>query len=71
MFCPHHDGSIAWKVLFRLPQPGGKLEQTSETFDDLESARKFADLVEKHGGVEALRVLEAQRSAVVAAPKGH
>ncbi|WP_433600333.1 tyrosine-type recombinase/integrase [Nocardia sp. CA-135953] len=62
------DGSITWKVPFRLPQPGGKPKQTSETFDDFESARKFADLIEKHGVVEALRVLEVQRSAVVAAP---
>jgi integrase len=62
------DGTTVWKVPFRLPRPGNTPKQTSETFDDFEPAQKFADLLEKVGPIEALRILEVQRSAVIVAP---
>lgn len=46
----HKDGSIVWRVRFRIE---GQRNPVSETFDSAEEAQVFASLVEKVGGAAA------------------
>ena len=49
------DGSVAYRVMFRLDG-----RQTSETFGDERAAKEFAALVDEIGGEAALRVRDAR-----------
>lgn len=54
------DGSIVYRVNFRL-RPGGN--PTSETFDDIEQAWKFSELVDRVGGEAARKIRDASDRA--------
>ncbi|WP_406281239.1 hypothetical protein OH799_16525 [Nocardia sp. NBC_00881] len=54
------DGSIAWQVQFQYYDEGGVRRRSSETFDDY-AAERWAELVDKIGLTEALKVRETQR----------
>jgi integrase len=62
------DGITVWQVPFRKPRPGGTPKQTSETFDDYESAAWFAGMIDRVGVTEALRILEVKRAAAMPLP---
>ncbi|WP_180950820.1 hypothetical protein [Actinomyces urogenitalis] len=60
------DGTQVWRVQFR-PRPGGP--PTSETFDDFDSAQRFAALVDKIGGEAARKVRDASDAGAPACPR--
>jgi len=49
------DGTTAWRVQYRDP---GNPTPTTATFDDLDAAERFSDLVDRLGGPAARRQLE-------------
>ncbi|WP_216918019.1 tyrosine-type recombinase/integrase [Nocardia noduli] len=59
---PRKDGSVAWQVLYYSYDVDGKRRQSSETFDEFAEAQWWADLTDKVGVDEAVKVLEAKRS---------
>ncbi|GAB4582585.1 tyrosine-type recombinase/integrase [Nocardia sp. IFM 10818] len=58
------DGGITYQVRYRIDRGTGKPVQSSQPFADLESATKFARLLDTVGAVEAERILAAQQAAV-------
>ncbi|WP_327097177.1 hypothetical protein OIE68_46200 [Nocardia vinacea] len=59
---PRNDGTVGWQVPFHYYDTDGTRRQSSETFDDFESARGWAALVDRVGVDDALGSLEDQRS---------
>ena len=59
------DGTIAWRVRFRLDGGGNPV---SETFDDEDAAARFARLVERVGGSAARRARDMTGAADSATP---
>jgi integrase len=59
------DGSVVFKLPFRL-SPGGRL--TSETFDSIEDALKFGELVDRVGGQAARDIRTASTLSSVETP---
>lgn len=58
---PRSDGSGAWQVYFYYRDTDGKRRQSSETFEEYAEAQWWAELIDKVGVEEALKVLEATR----------
>ncbi|WP_405159717.1 hypothetical protein OG203_24980 [Nocardia sp. NBC_01499] len=55
-------GLTTWKVRYRIPR-GGKIVETSRTFESLPRAAWFARLLVDPGPVEAEAILEAMLAA--------
>ncbi|WP_040703606.1 MULTISPECIES: tyrosine-type recombinase/integrase [Nocardia] len=55
------DGSIAWQVPFYFYDVDGKRRQSSETFDEYDEAQWWADLIDRIGIEEAVKVVETRR----------
>ncbi|MEV4237055.1 tyrosine-type recombinase/integrase [Nocardia sp. NPDC049737] len=58
---PRRDGSVAWQVYFYYYDTDNKRRQSSETFDEYADAQWWAELIDKVGIAEALKVLQAKR----------
>ncbi|MBY8856619.1 tyrosine-type recombinase/integrase [Nocardia sp. CA2R105] len=58
---PRSDGTVAWQVPFSIYEYGRR-RQTSETFDTLDDASRWADLLDRIGVEQALKVLDAQQN---------
>lgn len=52
----HADGTVRWKVRFRVPP---RTNPTSETFDDLAEAERFCTLIDKVGGAAAQQIRQS------------
>ncbi|MFR9769384.1 hypothetical protein [Nocardia sp. SC052] len=58
---PRSDGSVAWQVYFYYRDTDRKRRQSSETFEEYAEAQWWAELIDKVGVEEALKVLAAKR----------
>jgi|GEM_PF-287962 len=61
----HSDGTVTWRLAFRLV-PGGAT--TTETFDERKDAEKFGRLVDKIGGKAAREVRNASTTSAMDVP---
>ncbi len=61
---PRKDGTIGFQVRYRVPRPGSPAPvATSQVFDDIESATRWAELLHRVGPVAAEGILAAQLGA--------
>ncbi|WP_327116454.1 hypothetical protein OHB12_04645 [Nocardia sp. NBC_01730] len=58
---PRKDGTVSWQVPFHYYDTDGKRRQSSESFDDFAEAQWWADLVDRVGVDEALKVVATKR----------
>jgi len=61
----HADGTVRWKVRFRIPP---QKNATSETFDTLDEAERFSALIDKVGGQAAKEIRNASIGSHRAVP---